>query len=129
MASPFPGMDPYLEGDVWTPFQTILACEIVKQLVPKLRPRYLALPEKRFIELGSNENGSRVRSDLEPHTWVQIREARHKSLVTVIEILSPTNKNGRAREEYLKTTKVIYAGKTHLIEIDLVRQGQRLPRR
>src|SRR5688500_13273538 len=48
MASPFPGMDPYLEGDDWTSFHTSLATEIARQLTPLLRPKYVALPEKRF---------------------------------------------------------------------------------
>lgn len=48
MPSPFPGMDPYLEGDDWTSFHTHLASEITRQLTPLLRPKYVALPEKRF---------------------------------------------------------------------------------
>src|ERR1700722_9192724 len=48
MPSPFPGMDPYLEGDDWTSFHTHFATEIARQLTPRLRPKYIALPEKRF---------------------------------------------------------------------------------
>ncbi len=40
MPSPFPGMDPYLEGSLWTTFHFSLAAEIVRQLAPKVRPRY-----------------------------------------------------------------------------------------
>jgi hypothetical protein len=29
MPSPFPGMDPYLESDLWTSFHAALAVEIV----------------------------------------------------------------------------------------------------
>src|SRR5205085_4773094 len=49
MPSPFPGMDPYLEGDLWTTVHAQLAAEIVRQLVPKLRPRYVPLTQQRFI--------------------------------------------------------------------------------
>src|SRR5437762_1812803 len=48
MPSPFPGMDPYLEGELWTNCHTQLAAEVARQLAPRLRPRYLALTEKTF---------------------------------------------------------------------------------
>ena len=49
MPNPFPGMDPYLEGPVWTTVHTSLVNEIARQLAPKLRPKYLALPQERII--------------------------------------------------------------------------------
>ncbi|MFO0968837.1 MAG: DUF4058 family protein [Gemmataceae bacterium] len=157
MASPFPGMDPYLEGDVWTSFHGLFAMKIVEQLVPKLIPRYVALPEKRYIAVEVDEQSDRypdveirrvsgkkrdhidegqaqapllltmVVNDPEPHTWVEIREAKRRKLVTAIEILSPTNKRGKARRDYLEKREQYVHGKAHLIEIDLVRQGKRLP--
>jgi hypothetical protein len=42
MASPFPGMDPYLEGYLWPDVHTALANKIRQQLTPLLRPRYAA---------------------------------------------------------------------------------------
>jgi hypothetical protein len=47
--SPFPGMDPYLEGEMWPEFHTRLANVISEQLLPRLRPKYVALLEKRFV--------------------------------------------------------------------------------
>jgi Protein of unknown function (DUF4058) len=41
-------MDPYLEGSLWTTFHHSLAAEIVRELAPRLRPRYLVFPEERF---------------------------------------------------------------------------------
>jgi hypothetical protein len=41
-------MDPYVEGDDWTSFHAHFATEIARQLTPRLRPKYIALPEKRF---------------------------------------------------------------------------------
>ena len=54
MPSPFPGMDPYLEGSLWTTFHFAFGAEIIRQLAPRLRPRYLALPVERLVleELG-----------------------------------------------------------------------------
>ena len=49
MPSPFPGMDPYLEGALWTTVHFSISAEIVRQLAPKLRPRYLVLPAERFV--------------------------------------------------------------------------------
>src|SRR3954451_11579341 len=49
MPSPFPGMDPYLEGSLWMSVRSPLAVEIIRQLNPKLRPRYIALTVRRFI--------------------------------------------------------------------------------
>jgi hypothetical protein len=49
MPAPFPGMDPYLEGSLWTTFHFAFGAEIVRQLAPRLRPRYLVLPVERFV--------------------------------------------------------------------------------
>jgi len=46
MPSPFPGMDPYLEGEMWTTFHHQFAVEIARALNPRLVPRYYAYTEK-----------------------------------------------------------------------------------
>ena len=50
MASPFPGMDPYLEGYLWPDVHSALAGNIRKQLTPQLRPRYTARLEIYTVE-------------------------------------------------------------------------------
>jgi hypothetical protein len=52
-----------------------------------------------------------------------------RQLVTAIEILSPTNKRADGRMEYLAKRCQILLSTTHLLEIDLLRQGRRLPMR
>lgn len=42
MPSPFPGMDPYLEGYLWPDVHNALASKIRQRLTPLLRPRYTA---------------------------------------------------------------------------------------
>lgn len=42
MPSPFPGMDPYLEGYLWPDVHNALAAKIRQVLTPLLRPRYTA---------------------------------------------------------------------------------------
>ena len=49
-------------------------------------------------------------------------------MIAVIELLSPTNKaSGSDREQYVGKRKAILASNTHLVEIDLLRGGERMP--
>jgi hypothetical protein len=64
-------------------------------------------------------------TDVERYGWLEIRDRRDRKLITVIEILSPTNKSGADRDEYLWKRAGILASQTHLVEIDLRRGGQR----
>lgn len=49
MGSPFPGMDPYLEGEMWMEFHDRLANEISAQLMPRLGTKYVALLNKQYV--------------------------------------------------------------------------------
>ena len=77
MPSPFPGMDPYLEGSLWTTFHFSFAAEIVRQLAPKVRPHYLVLPEERFVMEGLDTIAV-TTSDVYPDVAV-LRETRRRS--------------------------------------------------
>jgi hypothetical protein len=161
MPSPFPGMDPYLEGALWTTVHFSLSAEIVRQLAPKLRRRYLVLPAERFvmetpesvvittIDMYTGVGVARTRSMAEtvqgptiaaaplelatiiptavPHVTIEIRDTANRQLVTAIEVLSPTNKRGDGREEYLAKRRRLLLSTAHLLEIDLLRRGQRVP--
>ncbi len=65
--------------------------------------------------------------ELEIHeSYVEIldRESEQR-VVTVIELLSPTNKfPGAGQESYLAKQREVRASQTHLVEIDLLRAGQ-----
>lgn len=50
MPSPFPGMDPYLEGALWPDVHHRLATEISDRLTPLIRPRYVARLEVTIVE-------------------------------------------------------------------------------
>jgi Protein of unknown function (DUF4058) len=57
--------------------------------------------------------------------YLEIREIAIGRVVTVIEVLSPTNKRaGYGRNTYEAKRQKILASQTHLIEIDLLRQGK-----
>jgi len=60
---------------------------------------------------------------------VEILEVGTMRLVTAIEILSPANKRvgNKAREEYLEKRQDLLRSPAHLIEIDLLRGGERMP--
>lgn len=58
---------------------------------------------------------------------LEIVDSQGGSVVTVIEILSPTNKmpGAAGRESYLKKRREVLHSPTHLVEIDLLRRGRR----
>jgi hypothetical protein len=154
-------MDPYLEGSLWTTVHFSLSAEIVRQLAPKLRPRYLVLPTERFVmdvpesiavttttiypDVGvvhawpaptsGNEMAvapaplqlATIMPSPVPHVTIEIRDTANRQLVTAIEVLSLTNKRGRGRDEYLAKRQQVLLSTAHLLEIDLLRQGQRVP--
>jgi len=119
MPSPFPGMDPYIEQpSLWGDFYINLAVEIRIQLNARIRPHYFARLAPYDLDFPF------------PQRSVQIYSAVDEELVTVIEILSPLNKlfGHDAYTQYLqKRTQILKANKVHLLEIDLLRGGKRLP--
>lgn len=61
------------------------------------------------------------------HIWIEIEKLPEQRLVTVIELLSPTNKSGGGRPEYLEKRDEILAREVHLVEIDLLVAGREMP--
>jgi hypothetical protein len=157
-------MDPYLEGSLWMSVHTQLSVEIARQLIPRLRPRYVALTPERFVfdvfeevavttrttipDVGVVDTGRgagpspgaavitapalHLETEVPiavPHVTVEIRDTANRQLVTAIEVLSPTNKRGEGRTEYLAKRRRLLLSTAHLMEIDLVREGHRVPMR
>ena len=165
MASPFPGMDPFIEGQKWEDFHTRLMTAIGDALVPCVRPRYTVDVERRVylealdpdepvrsivadvgvMDRGEGASGSVVavgtETTVEPvacvlpmteerrEVFLVIRRGDTREIVTVIELLSPSNKRpGRqGRDQYIEKRRSILESRTHLVEIDLVRGGRRMP--
>src|SRR5262249_3466407 len=66
--------------------------------------------------------------DLERVSFLEIRDRDDWQLVTVIELLSPSNKYaGADREQYLAKRGQLLASTVHFVEIDLLRGGPRMP--
>ncbi|OGO42509.1 MAG: hypothetical protein A2Z04_01650 [Chloroflexi bacterium RBG_16_57_9] len=66
--------------------------------------------------------------DVEIHDrYIEIRDTINREVITTIELLSPYNKSSGTpgREAFLRKRKKVMASKTHWIEIDLLRAGER----
>lgn len=165
MPSPFPGMDPYLEGELWQEFHETLASAVRAQLMPRLTPKYVALLAKRYTldrpalgvfgappprviypdvhvvvppaspaslpslePLAIAAPAVELPSFLEvPQLAVEIRDLSQRRLVTVIEILSPANKGAGGAREYDDRRTELLQTEAHLLELDLLRGGGRIP--
>jgi hypothetical protein len=62
------------------------------------------------------------RLETEQESYLEIRDRASRELVTVMELLSPTNKVHH-REQYLRKRDRIFVSTAHLVEIDLLRSG------
>ncbi len=60
-------------------------------------------------------------------TFIEIRDAKSRALVTAIEVLSPTNKRGSGLKEFRKRRLEFLSSSAHYMEIDLLRIGKRYP--
>lgn len=167
MASPFPGVDPYIEAqDFWQDFHSrflTYACDAINlklpagyvaQLGEKLR--LMEAPARRsrtalpdIAVLGSQRIAGGARASrrtegtaamIEPvrlplpvdyvevrDTWIEIHRGRRRQIVASIEVLSPTNKTGTGRAEYLAKRRELIQRRIHLVELDLLLRGTRLP--
>ena len=193
-ASPFPGMDPYLEG-YWESVHSVVVPLIALALNEVLPDDLVARPELRIAAGAVEDDGPNAganpfadplpRRDRKPDVrvvtspaaadeddrlfaadpqdgglallappqavvvdvldeevtqkYVEIREADSGRVVTVIELLSPSNKHGEGREQFLAKRREFLLRDASFVEIDLVRGGgdwqamfterARLPRR
>src|SRR5260370_38433290 len=56
MPSPFPGMDPFIEGQKWSDFHHGLMSVIREVLIPQVRPRYVVgVEEHLYVDYGPDE--------------------------------------------------------------------------
>ena len=61
--------------------------------------------------------------------FITIGERDHEDPVTIVELLSPSNKSvsGHGRSQYLDKRERVIFSPTHLVEIDLIRRGRPMP--
>ncbi len=165
MPSPFPGLDPYIEGPDWEDFHVRLIGVISERLLPSVRPSYVVRAERRvYVAHDIELDPSQVRPEVailrksgkratrggggvartrsadpvvltlpipEEHreAFLVLRLRQTMETVTVIEVLSPANKRpgSDGRREYLAKREQVVRSATHLVELDLLRGGHRLP--
>ncbi|MCW5852200.1 MAG: DUF4058 family protein [Anaerolineae bacterium] len=166
MPSPFPGMDPYLEGYLWPDVHLSLIYKLKQLLVPVLRPKYTVrveislyadpVPEGEIgvsypdVDVLLSQSGVSIIGSLEePESFSQgpltpatltiplitprevhvpsleIRDTSGNLLVSTIEILSPVNKRGPNLTHYRRKRLRLHDAGVHLLELDLLRRGQR----
>jgi hypothetical protein len=66
--------------------------------------------------------------DVERIPFLEVRDRQGRELVTVIELLSPSNKRpGEDRDQYLSERRGLLRGPAHLVEVDLLRGGPPMP--
>jgi hypothetical protein len=152
--NPFPGMNPFFERcwrDAHTRLIAYLCDDLQARLPSDLVARAEEAvgvvteeqkkhyrPDVRVTEPWILKEGSaaveteppikvdepiRVLREEETERWVEIRDAEGR-IITAIELLSPSNKQGTGREEYSEKRQRFMRGGSNLVEIDLVRQGR-----
>ena len=60
-------------------------------------------------------------------TYIQILHRRDRTLVAVLELLSPSNKEEPDRSTYLARRNTLLHHDVHVVELDLLLKGQRIP--
>lgn len=141
MKSPFPGMDPYIEQcGLFEDFHDDLISEIKHALADVLPERYVVRTAERpyvviadVAEPASDPESVPMRPFIaneyqEKFIEISLHESE-RILVTCIEILSPSNKRKGTEgwDIYHRKRQGLLLGAAHLVEIDLLRGGDRMP--
>jgi hypothetical protein len=145
----FPGMDPFIEEQrPWQEFHNALVSRIWEELSRLLAPQYNVVSESYVsLQLRPDVSVWRGRPDAEPletsslptadatrtitptiyevddQLRIEIRGADGR-LVTVVELLSPSNKD-QHRSRYLANRDAVLSSDASLVEIDLLLHGKR----
>lgn len=67
-----------------------------------------------------------VQLDPYVETFIEIHHLPDYELVTVLELLSPTNKSGDGRGQYIAKREGLIQQPVHIVELDLLRGGRRI---
>jgi hypothetical protein len=147
MKSPFPGMDPFIEAcGLWGGFHNHLIHEIFRSLAKALPQGYFAdVAVRKYVVITYPEEKKRPPKAAKPDEPVEMQafvaeefeepfleiyfNGDERVLVTCIEVLSPGNKrpNTEGWKVYQRKRRAFLAGQANYIEIDLLREGGRMP--
>src|SRR5205809_4726701 len=136
MRSPFSGFDPYLEDPaIWLDFRSSFITECAEMLLERLPPDYDArMAEHRWTVEETIDDGHLIRGrqiarcttemrDL----WINVLHGPDRSLVAVVELLCPSHKSRAGCREYLAKRHGVLEQQVNLVEIDLLKAGDRVP--
>lgn len=114
--------------------------EIVPLSEEDIKPIYpdvAVTRRKKRLGRGSASGGTAVLNPVViPHAiigeqprqaYIRIFKRPGRSLVAVLELLSPSNKIGDGFMDYCGKRSTLLYGRTHLVELDLLMGGRRLP--
>jgi hypothetical protein len=122
MPSPFPGVDPYLEAQGFWPD---LHARFITYWCDLLADR---LPENYEARMDDRVNLVDLRIEEETReTYIDILHRPNRTLVAVLEFLSPANKEEPGRSSYLAKRNALLHEPVHLVEVDLLTGGLRPP--
>jgi hypothetical protein len=158
MPSPFPGVDPYVESHgYWPDFHKsfmVYCSDAINEHLPD--DYYARIDERVNLVSEPDARDSRFRPDVaegwrrtvsvpaaegepvpvtleslyeERQVFIKILHHPDRSLVTVIELLSPADKDGPGRVLYLARRNDLLVQPVHLVELDFLLGGARLPTR
>ncbi len=145
MPSPFSGIDPYIEcQDFWPDFHVDFIGTLRRAINEQLPEPYVARIDERMnlVELPQEEvrqgpgqataATSQGTLTLEPVTiplkfleeyrevFIEILHRPNHKVVAVVEVLSPANKAGNTRRDYLAKRNGLMNREVHLIELDFL---------
>jgi hypothetical protein len=132
MLPAFPGMNPYLEDSaIWSDYHTTLLLHLRASINKDLPVNYVARignAATAVIALGAPAVSTMPAIRRKGHAYLKIVDAQGRRVVTVVEILSPSNKSpGEDRDAYLAKRGEYLASGANFVEINLLRGGRQSP--
>jgi hypothetical protein len=134
MASPFPGIDPFLESQgLWPDFHLTFLVKFSQALMDQLPEPYSARIDGETVTraVGTRflESRNITVKVLEEHSerYIKILHGQNSKPVSVIEVLTPFHKAGEGRRDYLIKRNGLMQSDVDLIELDFLVSGSRLP--
>ncbi len=121
----------YTDIEIYIPYTEDDPVRVIAPDVRVMRAwRELPSPEPAGVALAPAPVTRAIPIELPEKTYsVNIYDARNNLLVTAIELLSPANKRlgHEAYFQYRRKRQRLLLSEVHLMEIDLLRDGERLP--
>lgn len=127
MASPFPGMDPFLEADAYWP---LLHHQWIIGLAEHMQS---ALDDHYRLRFGTRSYDlqlvlfTTIQKEKHRETFIEIRQRATDRLLTHLELISPANRlTDVGRRHYLEQREQTLAQQAQMVEMDFILRGEPL---